>query len=153
MVGHMPGFRKKTTVPYTARQMFDLVADVERYPEFLPWCSACRIEEASASAGRKTMLVEMVIAFKLFRERYSSRVLLDESRMAIEIGHGRGLFRSMASGWGFRDLAEGGSEVEYHIDYELRSLILQKTLGLVFKESQARIMRSFEARADEIYGA
>ena len=138
-------------LPYTAAQMFDLVADVARYPEFLPWNSAARIRSRTPVEGGEVMEADLVISFKVFRERFGSRVTLLPGEGRILTEYLDGPFRHLRSTWTFRPV-EGGSEVEFFVDFEFRNAILQGIIGLVFNEAMQRIVRAFEARAAQLYG-
>lgn len=139
-------------LPYTARQMYDLVADVGRYPEFLPWNSAARIRSRSPlEDGREQLEADLVISFKVFRERFGSRVTLDPAAGRIDTEYLDGPFKHLKSTWTFRDLPDGGSEVSFDVDFEFRNAILQKLIGVVFNEAMARIVRAFEERAAALY--
>ncbi len=140
-------------MPYTARQMYDLVADVARYPEFLPWTAAARIRSRTPRPdGAEVMEADLVISFKVFRERFGSRVTLWPEAMKIDTEYLDGPFKFMRSNWAFRDRAEGGCEVSFFVDFEFRSTILQKLIGVVFDEAMRRVVRAFEARAAVLYG-
>ena len=147
----MPTHHETRRLPYTARQMYDLVADVPRYPEFLPWNSAARIRSRTPVEGGEVMEADLVISFKVFRERFGSRVTLlpEEGRILTEYLDGP--FRYMRSTWSFRDV-DGGCEVEFFVDFEFRNAILQGIIGLVFNEAMQRIVRAFESRAKALYG-
>lgn len=133
--------------------MYDLVADVERYPEFLPWNSAARIRQRQPGPeGSEVIDADLVISFKLFRERFGSRVTLWPARMRIDTAYLDGPFRHLHSGWAFRDRAEGGCEVDFHVDFEFRNQLLQRVIGTVFGEAMSRIVRAFEERARQLYG-
>ncbi|HBS49069.1 MAG TPA: ubiquinone-binding protein [Rhodobacteraceae bacterium] len=140
------------TLPYTAQQMYDLVADVERYPEFLPWNAAARIRREVPQGEAVLMEADLVISFKVFRERFGSRVMLWPKDLKIHTEYLDGPFKYLKSNWTFRDLPEGGCEVSFFVDFEFRNLILQKAIGLVFNEAMQRIVRAFEARVDQLYG-
>jgi len=149
----MPRHHETRALPYTPDQMYALVADVARYPEFLPWNSAARIRRrVPMDDGREVMEADLVISFKVFRERFGSRVVLDEARRRIETEYLDGPFRHMRSVWEFRP-APGGCEVEFEVDFEFRNALLQKVIGVVFNEAMHRIVRAFEARAAALYGA
>lgn len=148
----MPRHHEIRTLPYSADQMYGLVADVARYPEFLPWNSAARIRrQIPMDDGRELMEADLVISFKVFRERFGSRVILDAAARRIETEYLDGPFRHMRSTWAFRD-APGGCEVEFEVDFEFRNAILQKVIGVVFNEAMLRIVRAFETRAAALYG-
>lgn len=148
----MPTHAEKRVMPYTARQMYDLVADVERYPEFLPWNSAVRIRSRTPQPdGTELMVADLVVSFKVFRERFGSRVVLNPQATRIDMEYVDGPFRHMKSYWQFRE-APAGCEVEFFVDFEFKSLVLQKLIGVVFNEAMQRIVRAFEDRARALYG-
>lgn len=144
--------RTRTAVPYSARQMFDLVADVEKYPEFLPWCVALRVLNRHMEADGGTLFAEMVVAYKVFRERFRSEVLLDAMSKRIDVYYIDGPFERLHNNWRFADLPEGGSIVDFYIQFEFHSLVLQATARAVFEKAFARMSEAFIRRADEIYG-
>lgn len=141
-------------LPYTAQQMYDLVADVESYPQFLPWCAAARVNEVTEEPDedRTVMLADLVISFKVFRETFGSRVTLYPSQSRIDTEYIEGPFRHMISKWGFRDLPEGGCEVDFFVDFEFRNRLLQSAAGMFFHDAMQRIVRAFERRAATLYG-
>ncbi len=148
----MPTHGDKRVLPYRARQMYDLVADVARYPDFLPWCAAARIRSRTPCNGREVMLADLVISFKVFRERFGSRVLLDPGGLRIDTEYLEGPFRHLKSWWQFRDMEDGQCAVEFFVDFEFRNFVLQKLIGVVFNEAMQRIVRAFEERAHALYG-
>ena len=147
----MPTHSETRQLPYTAQQMYDLVADVASYPEFLPWTAAARIRSVYEEGDHKVMLADLVISFKVFRERFGSRVRLweDEKRIATEYLDGP--FKHMISNWTFAD-ADGGCEVHFDVDFEFRNKILQSTATFFFNDAMQRVVRAFERRAQELYG-
>lgn len=147
----MPTHSETRTLPYTAQQMYDLVGDVARYPEFLPWTAAARIRSREDCGDHEIMLADLVISFKVFRERFGSRVTLWPGEKRIETEYLDGPFRHMISKWGFRDV-EDGVEVSFFVDFEFRNRILQGAAGMFFYEAMQRIVRAFERRAAELYG-
>ena len=147
----MPTHSETRKLPYSAQQMYDLVADVGRYPEFLPWCSAARVKTVTPQGETEVMTADLVISFKVFRERFTSRVVLNESARSIDTEYIDGPFRYMKSTWDFKDV-EGGCEVSFFVDFAFRNMILQRLIGVVFNEAMHRIVRAFEERADELYG-
>jgi coenzyme Q-binding protein COQ10 len=140
--------RTTTEVPYSAAEMFALVADVERYPEFIPWCVALRIIDR----GEGTLLADMVVAYKVFRERFRSRVTLDPSGGRITATYVDGPFRTLRNEWAFKDRPEGGSTIDFLIDFEFRNFILQATAQQVFDKAFARMADAFVGRAVKVYG-
>ncbi|WP_300029967.1 type II toxin-antitoxin system RatA family toxin [uncultured Roseobacter sp.] len=147
----MPTHSETRKLPYSAQQMYDLVADVARYPEFLPWCSAARIRSVTPQGDQEIMEADLVISFRVFRERFTSRVELTPGAHKIDTEYLDGPFRYMKSNWIFRD-CEGGCEVDFFVDFAFRNMILQRLIGVVFNEAMQRIVRAFEARARDLYG-
>lgn len=152
----MPTHRETRVLPYSAQEMYDLVADVGAYPEFLPWNTAARIRsrrpvEGEDGAG-EVMEADLVISFKVFRERFGSRVTLWPAARKIDTEYLDGPFRHMRSNWAFRDRPGGGCEVEFFVDFEFRNAILQGIIGVVFNEAMQRVVRAFEKRAEALYG-
>lgn len=145
--------RTTTEVPYSAAQMFDLVADIERYPEFLPWCAALRIIKREGDAAKGTLTADMVVAYRVFRERFKSRVLLDRAAGRIDVDYMDGPFRSLQNHWRFTDRPEGGSLIDFEIAFEFGNFILQATARNVFDKAFARMSEAFVMRADVIYSA
>ena len=151
----MPHHQDTRDLPYTARQMFDLVADIESYPQFLPWNSAARIRSRDMRPdGTEEIAADLVISFKVFRERFGSRVVLwpQAEPLRIDTEYLDGPFKHMRSGWTFTDRPDGGCHVEFFVDFEFKNMILQKLIGVVFHEAMMRIVRAFEARAKVLYG-
>ena len=148
----MPTHTEKRVLPYTAEQMYALVADVAKYPEFLPWNSAARIRSVTPQPdGTEVMEADLVISFKVFRERFTSRVVLDEAARRIDTEYLDGPFKYMKSYWQFRDVPEG-VEVEFFTDFEFKNIVLQNLIGVVFNQAMQRIVGAFEARAKALYG-
>ncbi|EEW25972.1 cyclase/dehydrase [Rhodobacter ferrooxidans] len=142
-------------MPYTANQMYALVADCDSYPQFLPWAAAARVRSLTplpgGLPGEQVMVVDLVVSFKVFRERWTSRVTLKPGPHTIRTEYLDGPFKHMLSTWAFRDLETGGCEVEFFVDFEFRNAILQGIIGLVFNEAMVRIVRAFERRAEDLY--
>ncbi|WP_298256027.1 type II toxin-antitoxin system RatA family toxin [uncultured Litoreibacter sp.] len=149
----MPSHREKRKLPYSADQMYALVADVASYPEFLPWCSAARIRSRSQEDAFEVMLADLVISFKVFRESFGSKVTLWTSERRIDTEYLDGPFKYLKSTWKFHDLGGNGCEVEFYVDFEFKNRILQGAAGLFFNEAMQRVVRAFEGRAQKLYGA
>ncbi|WP_435258984.1 type II toxin-antitoxin system RatA family toxin [Thioclava sp. FR2] len=148
----MPTHSEKRFLPYSPQEMYDLVADVGSYPKFLPWNSAARIRSRQAGPdGSEVMEADLVISFKVFRERFGSRVTLLPALMKIDTEYLDGPFKYMKSYWQFHD-APGGCEVEFFVDFEFRNAILQGIIGVVFNDAMQRVVRAFERRAADLYG-
>ena len=147
----MPTHSETKKLPYTAQQMYDLVADVGSYPKFLPWTAAARIRSTEDKGDHTEMLADLVVSFKVFRETFGSRVLLWPEAMKIDTEYLDGPFKHMKSNWAFKDV-EGGCEVSFFVDFEFRNRLLQGAAGMFFYEAMQRIVRAFERRAAELYG-
>jgi len=148
----MPTHHETKRLPYSAQQMYDLVADVASYPKFLPWNSAARIRSRRTMPdGSEVMEADLVISFKVFRERFGSRVTLFPAQKRIDTEYLDGPFKHMKSTWAFRDV-EGGCEVEFFVDFEFRNAILQGIIGVVFNDAMQRVVRAFERRAADLHG-
>ena len=137
-------------LPYTAKEMFDLVADISSYPEFLPWCAAARVKKEMQKGEVKQIEADLVISFKVFREKFGSRVLLDTSNYIIETDYIEGPFRYMHSVWSFENCEEG-CKVKFDVNFEFKNAMLQSIIGLVFNDAMQRIVRAFERRASDLY--
>ncbi|MCU0900458.1 MAG: type II toxin-antitoxin system RatA family toxin [Cypionkella sp.] len=148
----MPTHTETRFMPYSAQQMYDLVADVGSYPKFLPWNSAARIRSRTPRPdGSEVMEADLVISFKVFRERFGSRVILWPAEHKIDTEYLDGPFKHMRSTWKFRE-APNGCEVDFFVDFEFRNAILQGIIGVVFNDAMQRVVRAFERRAVELYG-
>ncbi len=147
----MPTHSETRPLPYTAQQMYDLVADVAKYPEFLPWCAAARIRRTYQAGDGKVMEADLVISFKVFRERFGSRVTLFDELKRIDTEYLDGPFKYMRSDWEFED-TDDGCNVSFHVDFEFKNAVLQGIIGVVFNEAMHRIVRAFEQRAAVLYG-
>ena len=143
----MPRHSETRALPYSAEQMFDLVADIGRYAEFLPWVQAARIIRRDGSL----VTAELVVGFKMVRERFTSRVTLDRPQR-IHVDYVSGPLRYLKNDWTFRSTPEG-CEIDFTVDFEFRSFIFERLAGVFFGEAFRRMVSSFEARARSIYGA
>lgn len=147
----MPTHTETRALPYTADQMYALVADVANYPKFLPWTAAARIRREVDQGDHRLMDADLVISFKVFRERFTSRVLLWDTARRIDTEYLDGPFKYMKSDWSFTD-TEDGCDVHFHVDFEFRNKMLQGIIGIVFNEAMQRVVRAFEQRAGDLYG-
>jgi coenzyme Q-binding protein COQ10 len=145
----MPTHAEKRRLPYRPEQMFDLVAGVDRYPEFLPWCKAARITRREGEGEGEVFYADLVVAFKVFRERFSSKVTLHPKTL-IDVEYINGPFRYLNNHWKFEPIPEG-CIVDFYVDFEFRSRILQNLIGLLFNEAVHRMVGAFEARARQLY--
>jgi coenzyme Q-binding protein COQ10 len=141
----MPTHAEQRLLPYTPEQLFALVADVERYPEFLPWCVGARIRERKPDL----IVADLIIGFRMFRERFTSRVKLDPPKR-IDVAYTEGPFRYLNNHWIF-ERAPGGCRVVFFVDFEFKSRLLQKLIEVLFSEAVRRMVAAFEARAEQLY--
>lgn len=143
----MPTHAEQRLLPYKPEQLFDLVADVDKYPEFLPWCVGARIN----SRKDNVIMADLVIGFKMFREKFTSRVTLDLEKMRIDVEYMDGPFRYLNNHWIF-ETHEKGCNIDFFVDFEFKSMLLQKTIGMLFNEAVQRMIAAFEGRAKDLYG-
>jgi coenzyme Q-binding protein COQ10 len=147
----MPTHSETRALPYSATQMYDLVADVAQYPQFIPWISAARVRSVTPEGDHDVMLADLVVGFKMFRERFMSRVTLWDALRRIDTEYVDGPFKHMISKWEFVE-TDTGCDVKFHVDFEFRNRLLQGAAGLFFHEAMQRIVRAFETRATALYG-
>lgn len=142
----MPTHAEKQILPYRPDQMFDLVADVGKYPQFLPWCVGARVRNRTDTQ----LLSDLTIGFGPFRESFTSRVTLDRPRQ-VQVRYENGPFRYLNNQWDFKP-HERGCEVSFFVEFEFRSRILQSAIGVVFNEAVRRMVNAFQKRARDVYG-
>ncbi len=134
--------------------MFDLVADVERYPQFVPLCQSLSVRRRSTNGeGREVIVADMTVAYKFIRETFTSRVTLDRANLSILVEYLEGPFRRMNNRWSFHPTGEASCEVEFFLVYEFRSRALGMLMGSVFDAAFRRFAAAFVRRADQVYGA
>ena len=143
----MPSHTETRRLPYTPEQMYDLVADVGRYPEFLPWCVAARVRKSDETE----MTADLAIGFKIYRERFTSHIKKRKPDF-VEVNHADGPFRYLKNYWRFRPMEGDGVEIDFMVDFEFRSAILQRAISALFAEAVRRMVGAFEARAAALYG-
>jgi coenzyme Q-binding protein COQ10 len=148
----MPAFRTTRHVAYSAQEMFDLVADVEKYPQFLPLCDSLRIRGREQRSHRTILIADMTVAYAMFHETFTSRVTLDPRDLKILVEYVDGPFRRLENRWQFRPTGENRCDVEFYIEWELRSRTLAMVVGAVFERAFRKFAEAFEARADVVYG-
>jgi coenzyme Q-binding protein COQ10 len=149
----MPRFSSKRRVLHSATEMFDLVADVERYPEFVPLCQSLKIRQRTPkSDGTEIIVADMTASFKLVREAFTSEVTLDRPNLKIAVRYLRGPFSSLENRWTFEPKGEGACDVGFFIAYEFKSRMLALLMGAMFDAAFARFSAAFEKRADVVYG-
>jgi coenzyme Q-binding protein COQ10 len=155
----MPTHAEKRKMPYSAERMYALIADVQAYAEFLPWCEAARVRSRKPLPDGSGEVIEadLVISFKVFRERFGSRVTLrpaaDGQSWVIDVEYLDGPFRYLNNHWEFHPDGPEACVVDFFVDFEFRSRTLQAIIGVVFNEAMQRIVRAFERRADALYGS
>ena len=149
----MPQFQTKRRVRHAASNMFDLVADVEKYPQFVPLCSALKVKNRDISAeGTIVLVADMTVAYKIVRENFTSRVTLDRDNLKIFVEYLNGPFKRMHNRWLFRAVDKDSCEIEFFIEYEFRSRALAMLMGAMFETAFRRFAVAFEQRADQVYG-
>jgi coenzyme Q-binding protein COQ10 len=150
----MPSFRTSHVVNHTPQQMFDLVADVESYPQFVPLCQTLRVRRRFAGGdGAEVIVAEMEVGYKAIRERFTSRVTLDRAAHRIDVEYVDGPFSHLENMWRFGEADGGKCRVEFYIAYEFRSRALATLMGSMFDVAFRKFSSAFEARADEVFGA
>ena len=149
----MPTYRTVRRVRHGAADMFALVADVERYPQFLPWCVACRVRQRVAGAGGiETITADMTVGYRAIRETFTSRALLDAANLKIAVEYLDGPFRHLENTWHFVPVEDRAADVEFFITYEFRSRTLALVMGAMFDVAFRRFAEAFERRADALFG-
>ncbi|OWV94394.1 cyclase [Rhizobium sp. R72] len=146
----MPQFETHHSVPHSADQMFDLVADVEHYPQFLPLCEALSVRSRKERDGKVLLIADMTVGYKAIRETFTTQVLLNRAERLIEVKYIDGPFRYLDNRWRFEETATG-SNVHFFIDYEFKSRILGAVMGSMFDRAFRMFSEAFETRATKIY--
>ncbi len=148
----MPRFSSRRRVNHSASEMFDLVADVERYPEFVPLCHSLTIRQRLQQAdGTEVVIADMTVSFKLVRERFTSKVTLDRRNLKILVEYLRGPFSNLENRWTFEPKSENACDVGFYISYEFKNRVLAMLMGTMFDAAFQRFAAAFEKRADKIY--
>ena len=148
----MPVIETHKDVPWTPEQMFALVSDVARYPEFLPWCAGARIRNDERDGNCQIMTADLIIKFKVFRETFTSRVINDPKMHEVTAKAIDGPFHHLENHWAFPETAGGGTRIDFYCDFEFRGAVPRRLISLLFEEVMRRIVAAFEARAEELYG-
>jgi coenzyme Q-binding protein COQ10 len=148
----MPQFSSKRRVRHAASGMFDLVADVEKYPQFVPLCRTLKVRSRTQKDNETIVIAEMTVAYKLIQQTFTSRVTLDKSNLKILVEYLDGPFSRLQNRWTFQPTGEGASEIEFFIDYEFKSRTLAMLMGAMFDTAFRKFATAFEKRADEVYG-
>lgn len=148
----MPQFKTRRLVKHAASDMFDLVADVERYPEFVPLCAGMRVKSRTDKGeGVSVIVAVMTVAYKLIQQSFTSRATLDRDKLTILVEYLDGPFSRMQNRWAFHPQSDTSCEVEFFIDYEFRSRAFAMLAGAVFDTVFRRMAAAFEKRADQVY--
>src|SRR5271167_4414342 len=149
----MPKFSSKRRVQHSASQMFDLVADVERYPEFVPLCKSLKLRQRALQAdGTEIVIADMTVSFKLVRESFTSRVTLDRANLKILVEYLKGPFSNLENRWAFEPQSDADCDVGFFLSYEFKSRMLALLMGTMFDAAFQRFAAAFEKRADVVYG-
>jgi coenzyme Q-binding protein COQ10 len=149
----MPSFSNKRHVKHKASQMFDLVADVERYPEFVPLCHALKVRQRTPKAdGTEVVVADMTVSFKLVKETFTSEVTLDRQNLKIAVRYLRGPFSNLENRWTFEPKGDDACDVGFFIVYEFKNRMLAMLMGSMFDAAFGRFSAAFEKRADAVYG-
>jgi coenzyme Q-binding protein COQ10 len=148
----MPEFRTTRRLKHSAEKMLDLVADVERYPEFVPFCESLTVRGRRREAEKEVLVADMTVGYKLLRETFTSKVTIDRPDLSIRADYLDGPFRALENSWDFKPLPHGGSDISFAIRYEFRSRTLALVMGAMFERVFRTFAGAFEARADEIHG-
>lgn len=148
----MPSFATKRRSPFTPRQMYDLVADVEQYPQFLPLCEALTVRERNHDGDTTVLVARMAIGYKAIRENFTTRVTLKPAEQCILVEYLDGPFRHLENRWAFLPDPDGGSLIDFYITYEFRSAMLGMLMGTVFDKAFRKFADAFDARAYKVYG-
>ena len=142
----------KHPVAHSADDMFRLVADVERYPKFLPLCEALKLKRRENRDGKEVLIATMVVGYKLIRESFTTEVILDAQARSIVVHYLDGPFSYLENRWSFRPLTSKSCEIDFYIAYSFRSRLLERLMGGLFDKAVRKYTDAFEARADAIYG-
>ncbi|MCB1479232.1 MAG: SRPBCC family protein [Rhodobiaceae bacterium] len=149
----MKRFSTLRRAAHSAPDMFALVADIEAYPKFVPLCSSLRVRSRNRDGeGRELVVADMTVAYKLIRETYTSRILLDEPKLAIDVSNIDGPFEQLENTWRFHPVDEHSCDIEFSLTYGFRSRTFEAVAGLVFDKAFSHFSESFEKRADAVYG-
>jgi coenzyme Q-binding protein COQ10 len=143
----MPTHAEKRRLPYSPQQMFDLVADVERYPEFLPWCLSCKITRREGNV----IYADLVIGYKMVRETFGSRVTLDKPG-SIQVEYLTGPMKYLSNQWKFLKEKDGSCTIDFYVDFEFKNFVMRRLMDVFFNEAVRRMVRAFEGRAKDLYG-
>lgn len=148
----MPKHRETRRLPWSAAEMFDLVADIGRYPEFLPWVQGMRVGPVQAQAdGSSVVVADMIVGFRMIREKFTSRVTLRRP-LSVHVDYLDGPMKHLFNDWTFRDAGGGGCEIDFAVDFEFRNKAFETLAGMVFTQAFEKMVSAFVARAEALYG-
>jgi len=148
----MPKYETTRRVNHTPEQMFDLVAAVEQYPEFLPWCEGLTVRSRKVRDGVTILIADMTVGYKALRETFTSQVVLKPAERVIDVRYIDGPFKYLQNRWRFEPAGEGQTDIHFFIDYEFKSRMLGMLMGAMFDRAFKMFAEAFESRADAIYG-
>jgi coenzyme Q-binding protein COQ10 len=143
----MPSHSESRILPYSSEQLFDLVMDIQKYPEFLPWCLGARIN----STSKNGVEADVIIGYKVFREKFSSRVRFTRAK-EIEVEYLQGPMRHLHNKWAFKNLRENQCQVDFYVDFSLKTKLLEGFVDQFFHKALVKMINAFELRATELYG-
>ena len=149
MINH----KEKKQLPYSANKMFDLVIDINEYPKFIPWCSKVEIKSRNAAeeTGSEYLKADLEVSFKIYKEKFLSKIFANSSKLFIEIDNEEGPFKTFKNKWIFLPIDRNKCEVNLEVMFEFKSYFLQKAVGIFFFEAVKKIIYAFEKRAKEVY--
>ena len=147
----MPRLDKTHEVDHPARDMFDLVCDIESYPEFVPLCTSLRITSERDKGSKRLLIADMTMAYQFLSETFTTQVLMDTEHLSIDVKYLDGPFKHLDNEWRFEELSEGRCRIYFMVDYELRNRMLAVAAGTVFEMAFGRFVSAFEQRADAVY--
>lgn len=142
---------EEKVLPFKPDEIFELVADVAKYPEFLPWCTGARVRDKQPTETGHAMVADLMIGFKMVRERFTSRVDVNRQERKIDVEYIQGPFKHLKNHWTFTPTSAGACQIDFYLEFEFSSVMLQKLIGVLFHEAVRRMVAAFEARAYQIY--
>lgn len=143
----MPTHQEKKILPYSRKQLFDLIVDIESYPKFLPWCVGSRITKTE---GEDLIWADLMIGYKMFREKFSSKVILEHPH-SITVEYQSGPMSHLRNYWRLQEMPGGHTEIDFFVDFEFKSKIFQSLSVIFLNEIIKRMVAAFEERAEELY--
>lgn len=149
----MPSFERIHSVKYSADNMYALVADVEKYPDFLPLCESLNVQSRREKKGRELLMASMTVGYKAIRETFSTKVMLHKDALQIEAQYIDGPFKYLSNRWRFEETGDNSCDIVFFIDYEFKSKVLGMLMGTMFDRAFNKYVEAFEARAAVVYGS